>query len=201
MAIERTADRVQVCALRVVLLLAANMIGDMSSAWAEEASGSFRFQDVSSTSLGLWEGERPVLVYNHGLIKRDDVRGGRPRATYIHPLYGLGGEVLTDDFPADHTYHRGVYWAWPHVKIGDQEFDQWSLRSLPSDSRSGSESGRVADRASPTKGLCTARTASAFWLGPSAAMPAATPADASSPNFQCLRATPNLMPLENPIPS
>ena len=54
------------------------------------------------------------------------------KATYP-TLYGLDGEVLTDDFPADHTYHRGVYWAWPHVKIGDQEYDQWSLRSLLSE--------------------------------------------------------------------
>jgi hypothetical protein len=76
-----------------------------------------------------------------------------------------------------------------------------SLRSLASDSRFGSESDRVAGGISPAKGLCIARTASAFWLGPSAAMPVATPADSSSPNFQCLRATPNLMPLENPIPS
>jgi hypothetical protein len=132
MTIQGLADRVQVWALGV-LLLAANMIGETDRAWAQEARGNFRFQEVSSTSLGLWEGEQPVLVYNHGLIKRDDVRGGRPRATYIHPLYGLDREVLTDDFPADHTYHRGVYWAWPHVKIGDQEYDQWSLRSLPSE--------------------------------------------------------------------
>jgi len=102
-------------------------------ALAAEPSAGFRFEEVSAASLGLWEGDRPVLVYNHGLIARSDVPGSRARSSYIHPLYGLDGETLTDDFPKDHTYHRGVYWAWPHIKVGDQEYDQWSLRSLASE--------------------------------------------------------------------
>ena len=76
----------------------------------------------------LWEGDKPVLVYNHGPIARPEVPGARPRACYFHPVYGLDGEVLTDDFPKDHLYHRGMYWAWPHIKIGDQEYDLWSAR-------------------------------------------------------------------------
>src|SRR5688572_12337918 len=115
----------------LVLLLAA--MGSSNVGSAQESSGTFRFAEVSSTSLGLWEGSQPVLVYNHGLIHPQDGIAGRPRASYIHPLYGLDGEVLTDDFPKDHTYHRGVYWAWPHLKIGEAEFDQWSLRSLASE--------------------------------------------------------------------
>jgi hypothetical protein len=42
----------------------------------------------------------------------------------------LDEEILTDDFPPDHDYHRGLYWAWPHIKIGDQEYDAWSLRGI-----------------------------------------------------------------------
>jgi AcrR family transcriptional regulator len=34
------------------------------------------------------------------------------RSCYIHPLYGLDGEVMTEDFPVDHRHHRGVFWAW-----------------------------------------------------------------------------------------
>jgi hypothetical protein len=83
---------------------------------------------VSEAALGLWEGESPVLVYNHGRIARPEVPGARPRAGYFHPVYGLDGEVLTDDFPKDHLYHRGMYWAWPHVKIGDVEYELWVAR-------------------------------------------------------------------------
>lgn len=97
-------------------------------AGAAEPAG-FRFQDVSEQSLGLWEGDKPVLVYNHGMIARPEVPGARARACYFHPVYGLDGEVITDDFPKDHLYHRGMYWAWPHIKIGDQEYDLWSVKA------------------------------------------------------------------------
>jgi Methane oxygenase PmoA/Concanavalin A-like lectin/glucanases superfamily len=107
-------------------------------AWTGAAGGAepiadFRFQAVSGESLGLWDGSQPVLVYNQGVIHPPRTPGARGRSSYIHPLYGLDGETLTDDFPQDHTYHRGVFWAWPHVQIGDQEYDQWSLRDLASE--------------------------------------------------------------------
>ena len=85
----------------------------------------FRFEAVSDKSLGLWEGDRPVLVYNHGVMSKPSVPATHQRSSYIHPIYGLDGEVLTDDFPADHLDHRGLYWAWPHIKIGSREFDIW----------------------------------------------------------------------------
>jgi len=90
----------------------------------------FRFEDVSGRSVKLWDGAKPVLVYNHGPIGNAGVAGAVERACYVHPLFGLDGEVLTDDFPADHLYHRGLYWAWPHVRVGDREHDLWSLRGI-----------------------------------------------------------------------
>jgi hypothetical protein len=90
----------------------------------------FRFEAVSDKSMGLWEGDRPVLVYNHGTMSSASAPNAPSRSTYLHPLYGLDGEVLTDDFPKDHDYHRGLYWAWPHIKIADQEYDLWSLRGI-----------------------------------------------------------------------
>lgn len=50
-------------------------------------------------------------------------RYGHPRSNYIHPLYGLDGTPLTDDWSVDHPHHRGIYWAWPEVgykgELGD----------------------------------------------------------------------------------
>jgi hypothetical protein len=49
------------------------------------------------------------------------------RANYIHPLYGLDGEILTEDFPADHLHHRGVFWAWHQVWLADKKLgDGWA---------------------------------------------------------------------------
>jgi hypothetical protein len=95
-----------------------------------KASGSFRFAPVSSNSLGLWEGDKPVLVYNHGSITNAAAPKAESHSCYIHPLYGLDSEVLTEDFPADHLYHRGLYWAWSHIKIGGEEYDLWSIRGI-----------------------------------------------------------------------
>ncbi len=91
---------------------------------------TFRFAPVNDTSLGLWEDDLPVLVYNHGRIHKAGVPNDRARSTYIHPLYGLDGEILTDDFPKDHYHHRGLFWAWPHVKVGSQEYDLWMLKGV-----------------------------------------------------------------------
>lgn len=43
-----------------------------------------------------------------------------PRSDYIHPLYGLNGEILTRDWSKDHPHHRGIYWAWPEVDYGSK---------------------------------------------------------------------------------
>jgi hypothetical protein len=80
--------------------------------------------------LGLWQGNRPVLVYNHGAQAKPGIPAARARSSYIHPLYGLDGEVLTDDFPSDHSHHRGLFWAWPHVIVGGQHFDMWMLKGI-----------------------------------------------------------------------
>lgn len=67
----------------------------------------------------------PVLVYNHGMMSKAGVPERYNRAGYIHPLFGLDGEVLTEDFPKDHLHHRGVWWSWPHVRIEGKEYNTW----------------------------------------------------------------------------
>jgi hypothetical protein len=94
------------------------------------APTGFRFADVNDKSLGLWDGDRPVLVYNHGVIIPTNAPADRARSSYVHPIYNLDGEVLTDDFPKDHYHHRGLFWAWPHVVSGGQESDLWLLKGV-----------------------------------------------------------------------
>lgn len=94
---------------------------------------SFTWHDASAASLELREGDRPVLVYNHGAITNDSVPAAdvrRTRACYFHPVHGLNGEVLTDDFPRDHYHHHGVFWAWPHVGIDGKQYDLWIGRGI-----------------------------------------------------------------------
>lgn len=94
------------------------------------SAAEFRWEEKSPSSLKLWEGERPVFTYNHGVIRHADAPADRARSSYIHPLYGLDGEVLTDDFPADHWHHRGLFWAWPHVEVEGKAMDLWMLKGI-----------------------------------------------------------------------
>lgn len=84
--------------------------------------------DDNKASLTILENGKPVLVYNYEPVKAPDkVPENFTRACYIHPLYGLDGEVMTQDFPIDHFHHRGVFWAWPECKVGDRRMDVWAL--------------------------------------------------------------------------
>lgn len=112
-------------------VLAGGLLGlGVLAAPGAAAGAEFRLTPVNDKSLGLWEGDKPVLVYNHGVIRKAGVPADRARSTYIHPLYGIDGEVLTDDFPRDHYHHRGLFWAWPHVKSGGKEYDLWMLKGV-----------------------------------------------------------------------
>ncbi|MFK5922091.1 MAG: PmoA family protein [Verrucomicrobiota bacterium] len=73
--------------------------------------------------FAISEEGRPVLFYQ---IKAKSQEEKFKRANYVHPLYSLGGEVLTEDFPKDHLHHRGVFWAWHTLTVGGEYAgDNW----------------------------------------------------------------------------
>ena len=77
--------------------------------------------------IRLVEDGRPVLLY------RSRPEPGREswRLHYVHPLHSVGGAVLTEDAPADHPHHRGVFWAWRRVLVhGVQVGDGWVGQDL-----------------------------------------------------------------------
>ena len=94
-----------------------------------KSTDTFRWDETSEVTLTLRDDHgNPVLAYNFGPITNPSVPANDPRRTracYIHPVWGLKGEVLTDDFPRDHYHHHGIFWTWPHVVIRDQEYSLW----------------------------------------------------------------------------
>lgn len=90
------------------------------------AVAEFSLEDNGKSLVVLDEG-RPVLVYNYGpVVPPPGIDAARwTRSCYIHPLYGLDGDIISQDFPADHLHHRGVFWAWPHTAVGDRTMDLW----------------------------------------------------------------------------
>lgn len=59
------------------------------------------------------------------------LNGEYKRCNYIHPLWGIDGAILTEDFPEDHLHHRGVFWAWHQIWIDDKRIgDGWEIKNF-----------------------------------------------------------------------
>lgn len=74
------------------------------------------------------EGKDSIFFYQKSLKDKDGAYG---RLNYIHPLYGPDGTRLTEDFPADHLHHRGIFWAWHQIIIDNKPVsDGWELKNF-----------------------------------------------------------------------
>lgn len=74
------------------------------------------------------EGKDSILSYQ---ASEKSIDGKYIRSNYIHPLYTLDGTVLTEDFPVDHLHHRGIFWAWHQLYIGDKRIgDGWEIENF-----------------------------------------------------------------------
>ncbi|MFP6620178.1 MAG: DUF6807 family protein [Pirellulaceae bacterium] len=74
---------------------------------------------------GYWfsEGGKKIMFYQR--VEKSQ-QGKWARSNYIHPLYDLDGNEVTEDFPKDHPHHRGIYWAWHQIFAGQQRLgDAW----------------------------------------------------------------------------
>src|SRR5690606_2812908 len=71
----------------------------------------------------LEENAQPRFIYQ---TATKSLNGKYHRSNYVHPLYGLEGEVLTEDFPDDHLHHHGIFWAWHQLYAeGKRVGDPW----------------------------------------------------------------------------
>ncbi len=74
------------------------------------------------------ENNHRILFYQVEPKSRD---GEYERCNYIHPIWANDGTVLTEDFPADHLHHRGVFWAWHQIWIdGKRIGDGWEIKNF-----------------------------------------------------------------------
>lgn len=76
----------------------------------------------------LTEDGKPRYFYQ---ADEKSLNGDYTRANYIHPLYNTNGEIITEDFPADHPHHRGIFWTWHQLWIKDQRVaDPWICEGI-----------------------------------------------------------------------
>lgn len=82
----------------------------------------------TSNGIYLEENYQPRFFYQ---TATKSLNGQYPRSNYIHPLYGLEGEVLTEDFPDDHLHHHGIFWAWHQLYAeGKRVGDPWISKGV-----------------------------------------------------------------------
>jgi hypothetical protein len=97
---------------------------------------------ASEDGVLITEGDAKVLFYQR---KPKSLDGKYERANYVHPLYDLDGNVLTEDFPKDHLHHRGVFWAWHQVRVGGKKVgDPWTTEDFSWDVVS-TDTDRIGD--------------------------------------------------------
>jgi hypothetical protein len=104
-------------------------LGYVATAWtAQQPALKTR---ATADGVLVTEDDAKALFYQRATKSRN---GKHERANYVHPLYDLDGNVLTEDFPADHLHHRGIFWAWHQLWMGDKMIgDGWSAKVMTCD--------------------------------------------------------------------
>ncbi len=84
--------------------------------------------EITKNASYFLENADSVLVYQAGQKSHN---GLFERSNYLHPVYNLNGTVITEDFPEDHLHHRGIFWAWHQLYVGDTRIgDGWELKDI-----------------------------------------------------------------------
>jgi len=82
----------------------------------------------SGEGLEIHQLGKKVLFYQQ---QPKSLGGKYERAGYVHPLYSLNGNVLTEDFPEDHPFHRGIFWAWHQIVVNNKQVaDGWISENI-----------------------------------------------------------------------
>lgn len=82
----------------------------------------------SEQGLYLYENGKAVFFYR----REPKTLGGEYVCNnYLHPLFAPNGDILTEESPADHPYHRGIYWSWhQHYINGMSLGDGWIMEDI-----------------------------------------------------------------------
>ncbi|HDS06244.1 MAG TPA: hypothetical protein ENO05_01335 [Bacteroides sp.] len=113
---------------RITLTGIIPLTGLLLVAASQHADKGFFEAERTDEGLRLTEKGQTVLFFRSKPVSR---KGQYTRNNYIHPLLSLSGDTLTEDFPDDHRHHRGIFWAWHQVWVGQQRLgDAWSCENF-----------------------------------------------------------------------
>jgi hypothetical protein len=88
----------------------------------EMQKSPFLFKETDQ-GIELLENGNPVFFYQR---KPKSLTGQYIYTNYLHPLYSIKGDILTEEFPPDHPYHRGIFWTWHQLYVDNNSLgDGW----------------------------------------------------------------------------
>ena len=81
------------------------------------------------SKLRITQDGKAVLEYQAepGPLPRDTISEKYIRGGYLHPVFTPSGRVVTDDFPANHVHHHGVWAPWTHTEFEGRHPDFWNM--------------------------------------------------------------------------
>lgn len=95
------------------------------------AAGLDAVLDQTAQCVEVRDGGVPVLRYDHGSTQPPAGIGAEyARGGYVSRLYGPSGELLTEDYPADHPHHRAVNWSWATIQWRGEQRDLFAVRGI-----------------------------------------------------------------------
>ena len=117
-------EKARRCFVVLCILLASSLPGrEPADPVPSQAPAGLRAAQSADGCLIL-EGEKKVFFYQRS---PKSLEGKFARANYLHPLYDLDGNILTEDFPKDHFHHRGIFWAWHQLSVDGKKLgDSWA---------------------------------------------------------------------------
>ncbi len=98
---------------------------------AADAAGapSAECRDVDGRHLLLRAGGRDVLRYNYATVQPPPgVDAVFARSGYIHPVWTPDGRAVTNDFPAKHLHHHGIWFPWTSAEFEGRKSDFWNSK-------------------------------------------------------------------------
>lgn len=97
------------------------------------ASPVFAADGISAKREGrqvvIRSGEDIILRYQAepGLLPRPEISQKFTRGGYIQAIFTPSGKLVTDDFPADHLHHHGVWSPWTKTEFEGRHPDFWNM--------------------------------------------------------------------------
>ena len=74
-------------------------------------------------------GGAPVVQYvgGAGALPAPEIKPTFRRGGYLHPVRTPSGRIVTDDYPADHRHHHGIWFAWTRTVFQGRAPDFWNM--------------------------------------------------------------------------